>query len=76
MEDRAIRSEQLRTTNKKYYIIRSEYFAKGLAFLGFDYYKFGYGKDTEYSFENTTELQSAIKQLFKLRNEYRHLKVF
>ncbi|MGJ0845962.1 hypothetical protein ACR77J_04660 [Tissierella praeacuta] len=53
--------------DKKYYIVRNKYLAEGMAFLGFRYMKFGFGKDAEYSFEDTKEFRDALAQILQLK---------
>lgn len=55
--------------SKNYREIRSEYLAKGLSFLGFRFYKMGFGKDTIYSFEETDEFKKAMVSIMDLRAE-------
>lgn len=57
---------------KKYYAINSKWLAYSLCFVGFKFYKFNdkeYGE--VYSFENTIDLQNAIKDINKLRRIYK-----
>ncbi|MEL5897279.1 hypothetical protein AAGC94_04245 [Clostridium sporogenes] len=53
---------------KEYYEIRKKYLAEGLAFLGYRYFKEGFGKDTIYKFKNTKEFNIALNELMKLKN--------
>ena len=55
--------------NKKYTTINKKYLAESLSFLGFSYYKFGEGKETEYSFEETEKFKFALNELLKLRDK-------
>lgn len=52
----------------KYTTIEKKYLAEALSFLGFSYYKFGEGKETKYSFEETDNFKFALGELLKLRN--------
>lgn len=54
---------------EKYYIVRNKYLAEGLAFLGYRYQKFGYGKETEYSFPNSNNIKDAINYLLELKKK-------
>ncbi|NMM64379.1 hypothetical protein HBE96_17300 [Clostridium sp. P21] len=53
--------------NKEYYNIRKKYLAEGMAFLGYKYFKEGYGKDTIYKFKNTKEFNTALTGLMELK---------
>ncbi|APQ95568.1 hypothetical protein [Clostridium botulinum] len=53
---------------KEYYEIRKKYLAEGLAFLGYRYFKEGFGKDTIYKFKNTKEFNMALNELMKLKD--------
>lgn len=55
--------------NKKYTTIEKKYLAEALSFLGFKYYKYGEGKEIEYSFEETDKFKFALGELLKLRNK-------
>lgn len=59
----------MNNTDKKLYRVRSEYLANGLSFLGFRYRKFGYGKDTIFTFEDTEELRRVVDTLLALKKE-------
>lgn len=54
---------------KEYYEIRKKYLAEGLAFLGYRYFKEGFGKDTIYKFKNTKEFNTALNELMKLKDK-------
>ena len=54
---------------EKYCKIRSKYLAQGLAFLGFNYLKFGFGTDTTYGFINTDQFQIALKSFIELKRQ-------
>jgi len=56
-------------TMKEYYEIRKKYLAEGLAFLGYRYFKEGFGKDTIYKFKNTKEFNIALNELMKLKDK-------
>ena len=55
--------------NKNYTTIEKKYLAEALSFLGFKYYKFGEGKETVYSFEDTDKFRFALGELLELRNK-------
>lgn len=55
---------------KKYYTVNKIYLANGLAYLGFNYYKFNNETGVIYSFEDTPFLRSAVKELEELRYKY------
>lgn len=55
------------TQEKKYYQVRNAYLANGLSFLGYRYRKYGFGKDTVYSFENTHGIQDAVEEILELK---------
>lgn len=51
------------------YIIRKKYLAEGLAYLGYRYFKDGYGKDTKYIFQDTENFRNALTGLMELKKE-------
>ena len=51
----------------KYSVIEKRTLANALNFLGFEFYKYGQGKDAKYSFENTEKFRLALHELLKLR---------
>lgn len=53
----------------KYRMIDNRYLADALAFLGFTFRKFGVGKQTKYSFEDTVELTQTIGKLLTIKKE-------
>lgn len=55
--------------NTKYTVIEKRYLANALSFLGFKYYKFGDGKETKYSFEETEKFKFALHELLELKNK-------
>ena len=55
--------------NKNYTTIEKKYLAEALSFLGFKYYKYGEGKETKYSFEETDKFKFALGELLELRNK-------
>lgn len=57
--------------NKRYKEVKNRYLAESLAFLGFRYYKMGYGKKTIYSFEDTESLNKAYGDMLDLQFVYR-----
>lgn len=56
--------------NKRYYTVNKIYLANGLAYLGFNYYKFNNETGVIYSFVDTPILRSAVKELEGLRYKY------
>lgn len=59
--------------SKKYYIVRNKYLSECMAFLGFRYMKFGFGKDVEYSFEDTKEFRSALARVLQLKKDIQNI---
>lgn len=57
---------------KKIYEIRKKYLAEALSFLGFRYYKQGFGDETTYTFENTEKFATALHELSELKNKLRN----
>lgn len=55
--------------DKEKYMIKKKYLAESMAFLGFKYYKEGYGKDTEYIFQNNHKFRQALTGLMQLKEE-------
>ncbi|EJO5347014.1 hypothetical protein NRP93_001080 [Clostridium botulinum] len=55
---------------KEYYEIRKKYLAEGLAFLGYRYFKEGFGKDTIYKFKNTENFRQALTGLMELKEKH------
>lgn len=51
------------------YIIKKKYLAESMAFLGYKYFKEGYGKDTKYIFQDTENFRNALTQLMSLKEE-------
>jgi len=56
----------------KLYEIRKKYLAEALSFLGFRYYKKGFGENTLYSFENTEKFSKALHELNQLKDKLRN----
>lgn len=56
----------------KTYEVRKKYLAEALSFLGFRYYKKGFGEDTVYSFEDTEKFSKAMKELNQLKDKLRN----
>lgn len=54
---------------KRYTTIRNKYLADALVFLGLNYFKNGFGKETTYSFEETNDFKNALGELLKLREK-------
>jgi len=52
-----------------YFEIRSRYLAESLAFLGFKYQKYGYDRDTRYSFKDSKLIHSTISRLLSMKKE-------
>lgn len=52
-----------------YYEIRKKYLAEAIAWLGYRYWKEGYGKDTIYKFKDTEEFRNALTGLMQLKNQ-------
>ena len=50
-----------------YFEVRNKYLAEALAFFNFKYYKFGFGKDTIYSFKDTKEIKEIMNCLIQLK---------
>lgn len=55
--------------DKDYYEIRKKYMAESMAFLGYKYWKDGFGKETIYKFEDTKEFREALTGLMELKNK-------
>jgi len=53
----------------KTYEVRKRYLAEALSYLGFRYFKNGFGNDTIYSFENTEKFNVAMHELNLLKNK-------
>lgn len=53
----------------KTYEVRKRYLAEALSYLGFRYYKNGFGTDTIYSFENTEKFSKAMHELNQLKEK-------
>jgi len=53
----------------KTYEVRKRYLAEALSYLGFRYFKNGFGNDTIYSFENTEKFSKAMTKLNQLKEE-------
>lgn len=61
---------------EKYYNVNKKYFADALAFLGFKYYKFDKADGTKaYSFEDTKEFQTAMRELSNLKKKYNNYEI-
>jgi len=56
----------------KTYEVRKRYLAEALSYLGFRYYKQGFGTDTVYSFEDTDKFSKAITELNQLKEKLRN----
>jgi len=57
---------------KKFYEVRKRYLAEALSFLGFRYYKKGFGDETIYSFENTNKFSKAFYELNQLKERLKN----
>lgn len=56
--------------NREFIIeVRNKYLAEGLSFLGLEYFKHGYGKDTIYTFKDTREFRIAMQKINALKKE-------
>ena len=55
--------------NVNYCSLKKKYLAESLSFLGFHYFKDGFGEDTIYKFEDTDNLRLAILELNKLKEK-------
>ena len=53
----------------KTYEVRKRYLAEALSYLGFRYYKNGYGDNTIYTFENTEKFSKAMHELNQLKEK-------
>ncbi|HEY5523768.1 MAG TPA: hypothetical protein VIK26_00360 [Clostridium sp.] len=53
----------------KYRMIDNKYLSQGLAFFGFRFMQFGFGKETKYSFEDSVELTQTIGKLLTIKKE-------
>jgi hypothetical protein len=53
----------------KLYEVKKRYLAEALSYLGFRYYKNGFGNDTTYSFENTEKFNTAMYELNQLKEK-------
>lgn len=51
------------------YEVKKKYLADALSYLGFRYYKNGFGIDTIYSFENTEKFSQALIGLNLLKDK-------
>lgn len=61
----------------KYTIIRNKYLADGLAFCGFKYFKYQNEEgNTVYSFEESEDLEFAIKGILNIRHTLEDKGVF
>lgn len=49
--------------------INKKYLAEALSYLGFRYYKNGFGNDTTYSFERTDKFDQALTELNLLKDK-------
>lgn len=54
---------------QQFYEIRNRYLAEGMAFLGYKYRKFGYGRDTVYIFEDTKEFRVALTAFMGIKEK-------
>lgn len=61
------KSDRVINNNDKYYNVDKKYLAESLSFLNFRFYKFNYGDETIYSFENTEKFKKALKGLLDLK---------
>lgn len=54
---------------KKYFKVTNLYLADALAFIGYKYFKNGFGKETTYTFQDTQQIQLAINELINMRKQ-------
>jgi len=57
----------------KTYEVRKRYLADALSYLGFRYYKKGFGVDTIYTFENTEKFNKAMHELNQLKEKLKNI---
>jgi len=57
----------------KIYEVKKKYLAEALSFLGFKYFKKGFGEDTIYTFENTEKFSKALHELTLLKNKIKNM---
>lgn len=57
----------------KVYEVRKKYLADALSYLGFRYFKKGFGEDTIYTFEKTEKFTKAITKLNLLKEEINNM---
>jgi len=53
------------------YEVKKRYLAEALSYLGFRYFKNGFGADTIYSFEDTDKFSKAMHELNLLKEKLR-----
>ena len=57
----------------KIYEVKKKYLAEALSFLGFKYFKKGFGENTIYTFENTEKFSNALHELTLLKNKIKNM---
>ena len=57
----------------KMYEVKKKYLAEALSYLGFRYYKNGFGENTVYTFENTEKFSKAMHELNQLKEKIKVL---
>ena len=57
----------------EFYEVKKRYLAEALSFLGFRYYKKGFGENTIYSFKNTEKFSKALNELTILKNKFKEM---
>jgi len=57
----------------KIYEVKKKYLAEALSFLGFKYFKKGFGENTIYTFENTEKFSKALHELTLLKNKIKNM---
>ena len=57
----------------KMYEVKKKYLAEALSYLGFRYYKNGFGENTIYTFENTEKFSKAMHELNQLKEKIKVL---
>ena len=55
------------------YDVKKKYLAEALSYLGFRYYKNGFGENTVYTFENTEKFSKAMHELNQLKERIKTL---
>lgn len=53
----------------KNYQIKNKYLAEAMSWLGFRYYKTGFGKDTIYTFIETEEFKKCLSDMLEYKQK-------